>query len=83
MFNSLKFRLISGFFALILPSITWAQCSMCKAVAESSREGGSPIAEGLNDGILYLMAFPYLLMLVVGIAWYRHSKKAEAEPIHP
>jgi hypothetical protein len=56
---------------------------MCKAVAESSREGGSPIAEGLNDGILYLMAFPYILMLIVGIAWYRHSKKLKAEAIHP
>ena len=32
-----------------------AQCSMCRAVAESSQSGGSSIADGLNTGILYLM----------------------------
>ena len=36
-----------------------AQCAMCKAVVES---GNVSEAEGLNSGILYLMAFPYLLV---------------------
>jgi len=81
MYSSLKFRLISVFTIWFLPQIGKAQCSMCKAVAASSREGGSPIAEGLNDGILFLMAFPYILMLIVGIAWYKHSKKLKAESL--
>jgi hypothetical protein len=51
-----------------------AQCSMCKAVAESDLEGGGSTARGLNDGILYLMAFPYLLIGTVGFFWYRHKK---------
>lgn len=42
-----------------------AQCAMCKAVVES---GGDPSqAEGLNNGILYLMIFPYIL---VGVLLY-------------
>lgn len=52
-----------------------AQCAMCKAVAESSTEGGSTVATGLNAGILYLMFFPYLLMAVIAYAMYRQKKK--------
>jgi hypothetical protein len=37
-----------------------AQCSMCKAVAETG--GGK--AAGLNDAILYLMAVPYVLLFI-------------------
>jgi len=51
-----------------------AQCAMCKAVAESDLEGGGTTAKGLNDGILYLMAFPYLLIGTVGYFFYRHKK---------
>ena len=40
----------------------YSQCSMCRAVAESSQQGGSSIANGLNSGILYFMSFPYILL---------------------
>ncbi len=49
-----------------------AQCAMCKAVVES---GDADIAEGLNSGILYLMAFPYILVGVAGFLLYRNWKK--------
>jgi hypothetical protein len=52
-----------------------AQCAMCKAVSESSTAAGSTVATGLNGGIIYLMAFPYLIMGVVGYAIYRHRKQ--------
>lgn len=60
----------------LLPLSIEAQCSMCKAVAESGQAGGSSIADGLNTGILYLMAFPYLILGGVGYAIYKHKKKA-------
>jgi len=43
-----------------------AQCSMCRAVVESDISGKG---SGINNGIVYLMAFPYLLvaLLAVGI----------------
>ena len=53
------------------------QCVMCKAVAEDSAEEGT-LGEGLNTGILYLMAIPYGLLGVFGWILYRNhvaSKK--------
>src|SRR5690606_28369818 len=56
-----------------------AQCAMCKAVAESNGAAGGSVANGLNGGILYLMAFPYLLGIGVIYLWYRHNKKMKAK----
>ena len=50
-------------------SSTYAQCAMCRAVLES--EGNQSTAEGINDGIVYLMAVPYILVGAVFFAVYR------------
>ncbi|GGZ74051.1 hypothetical protein GCM10007028_09190 [Algibacter mikhailovii] len=42
---------------------------MCRAVLES--EEGQTAAEGINDGIVYLMAIPYLLVGGLGYFIYR------------
>lgn len=43
-----------------------AQCAMCKAAAESDLENNTKsIARGLNKGILFLMAAPYLIVGVI------------------
>jgi len=49
---------------------TNAQCAMCRAVLEN--EEGLTTAEGINDGIVYLMAIPYIL--VGGIAYFIYKK---------
>lgn len=54
-----------------------AQCAMCRAVLET--EEGQSAAEGINDGIMYLMVFPYLLMAGVAYFIWRSRKKARAE----
>ncbi|MAP02158.1 MAG: hypothetical protein CMD01_04995 [Flavobacteriales bacterium] len=54
---------------------SYAQCSMCRAVAESSQNGGSSIANGLNTGILYLMLFPYMLLVFALIRIYFKEKQ--------
>jgi len=48
---------------LLLPVTTQAQCAMCRAVLES--EENTAIAEGVNNGIVYLMAIPYILVAVL------------------
>jgi len=48
-----------------------AQCSMCKAVAESSV---GDVAKGINSGILYLMSIPYLLLVGLGILLFRKAR---------
>ncbi|PJA06251.1 MAG: hypothetical protein COX70_09865 [Flavobacteriales bacterium CG_4_10_14_0_2_um_filter_32_8] len=53
----------------------YSQCAMCKAVLETDLESGGSIAKGINNGILYLLIFPYLLVLTVGYFIYRHRKK--------
>jgi len=45
---------------------------MCRAVLES--EEGQVQAEGINKGIVYLMAFPYLLVGGLGYFIYRKLK---------
>lgn len=50
-----------------------AQCAMCRAVLES--ESDQSAAKGINDGIMYLMVFPYLLMGGVAFMVWRSRKK--------
>ncbi|WP_378181807.1 hypothetical protein [Aquimarina sp. SS2-1] len=50
-----------------------AQCAMCRAVLES--EEGQETARGINNGIVYLMIIPYILMGIIGYVLYRGKKK--------
>jgi hypothetical protein len=53
-----------------------AQCAMCRASVESNVSSGeTSIGAGLNMGILYLLAMPYLIAAVIGFLWYRNAKK--------
>jgi hypothetical protein len=46
-----------------------AQCAMCRAVLESEETKGA--AEGINDGIIYLMIIPYILIGGIGFFIYK------------
>jgi hypothetical protein len=61
----------------LLPMVTNAQCAMCRASLESS--GETQKAESLNDGIVYLMVIPYLLVGIVGVVIYRMYTKKRPE----
>ena len=52
---------------------TYSQCSMCRAVLQS--EEGQATAKGINTGILYLMAIPYILVGIVGWKVFQILKK--------
>lgn len=52
-----------------------AQCVMCKATAEQGHAEG--YGQGLNEGILYLAAIPYSILLVFGIYFYRKHRKSQ------
>lgn len=68
---------ISIFIMFLFVSSSEAQCAMCRAVLESG--GDNSTAEGMNQGIVYLMAFPYLMIAVIGFFIYKSRKKAKAE----
>ena len=51
-----------------------AQCAMCRASLQN--EANKVAAEGVNDGIVYLMAIPYVLVGVLGFYVYKmYAKK--------
>lgn len=52
-----------------------AQCAMCRAVLES--EEGQGTAKGINDGIIYLMAIPYILVGGIGFLIYKKFNKTK------
>lgn len=73
-FNTLVCSLI---FFLFVSGNAFAQCAMCRAVLET--EEGGVKAAAVNDGIVYLMVIPYLLVAVIGFLVYRvfQNKKAK------
>ena len=57
----MKFKLLFVLLILLIVALpAEAQCAMCRAVLES--EEGGQAAKGINNGIVYLMIFPYLLI---------------------
>ena len=52
-----------------------AQCSMCAMSAENSVQNGNTQGKGLNTGILYLLAAPYLAIAAVGFIWYKKYRR--------
>lgn len=59
------------FFLFEIP--TYAQCAMCRAALTG--EGNTAKAAAVNDGIVYLMIIPYLLVAGIGYYIYRMKKK--------
>ncbi|WP_264560315.1 hypothetical protein [Flavobacterium sp. N2270] len=53
----------------LLPIVSNAQCAMCRAALES--EEGGVQAKAINDGIVYLMVIPYILVAVAAYAIYK------------
>ena len=54
-----------------------AQCAMCRAVLET--EEGQGTAKGINNGIIYLMSIPYLLIAGIGFIIYKKYFSAKKQ----
>lgn len=68
----MKSRIVFLIVALISFLNTNAQCAMCRAVLET--EEGQSVAKGINNGIIYLMILPYILVGGVGYFVYKKIK---------
>lgn len=56
-----------------------AQCPMCRSSVESAmKDEGNTKGLGLNDGILYLLAVPYLAVAVIGGVWYVKKRRMQS-----
>jgi len=54
-----------------------AQCAMCKAAVEANLKDGGSAGAGLNEGILYLMAMPYIAMFLFATFYYLQKRKKQ------
>ncbi len=52
-----------------------AQCAMCRAVLQSQNDNS--MAEGVNNGIIYLMAIPYIL--IGGLIWRIYKTRTKKD----
>lgn len=62
---------------IFIPENAEAQCAMCKAVPESAQNGIDQdiTGGGINKGILYIIAIPYILILGFGFYFFRNKLK--------
>jgi hypothetical protein len=75
-------RVLIVFWIYFLFSATsvYAQCAMCRAIPASNKAGGGNIANGLNTGILYMMAIPYIF-LMLGVIYLYRKKIVQRFPV--
>jgi hypothetical protein len=75
--NSLKiFFVLFAFGVLILSAgSVKAQCAQCGAAVETNAKSGDTTTNGLNKGILFLLAAPYLAVAVGGFVWYKSYRR--------
>jgi len=66
--------------ALLLSDPASAQCAMCRKALE---QNGGTMASSFNNGILFLLATPYLVFAIVGGTWYwkRHQAARRRTPL--
>jgi len=71
-----KFRVLVIFGLMTFGALeVKAQCSMCAATVQSNNKSGSKTTNGLNNGIMYLLAAPYLAVAIVGFVWYKKYRR--------
>lgn len=59
----------------------FAQCAMCKYPLENDLANGNSntMASGLNTGILYLMAIPYIILMLGGYFFFKKQIDAKVK----
>jgi len=63
------------FFIVMIFDLSFSQCSMCRAVLESSEN--EAMAKGINNGIAYLAFIPYLIVFVLIFFVYKSARNSD------
>lgn len=66
--------ILAALFFFAAPAVD-AQCPMCRMAVESNLKGGGSAGKGLNAGILYMLATPYVLVGGLAFVWWRNRRK--------
>ncbi len=68
-------RVVVVLVIVLMPILSWAQCAMCRTqVKNNVSHGETTLAEGLNNGIMFLFFTPYVVVFLVAFLWFRYSK---------
>lgn len=72
-FNGIYFVALLVIVLTLMPNTeAYSQCAMCKAVAEDGMsDANSGSTAGLNNGILYIMLIPYILLATLAFVFFR------------
>ncbi|MES2277846.1 MAG: hypothetical protein V4592_17600 [Bacteroidota bacterium] len=75
--KSLRLLFFGLFFGLALCSVkpAKAQCAMCSTMVETNNKSGAGTTKGLNNGVLFLLAAPYLAVGIAGYIWYKKFRR--------
>lgn len=57
--------------AVLMNVVSFAQCSICSKTASQL---GEEAGRGLNGGILYLAAAPFLILSYIGYKWWKNNQ---------
>jgi hypothetical protein len=66
--------ILAAALTFVAPSVD-AQCPMCRMAVESNLKAGGKAGKGLNTGILYMLATPYLLVGALAFVWWRNRRR--------
>ena len=67
-----RIKILSIFVVLLLSSVCmYAQCSICSKTASQM---GEEAGRGLNSGIIYLAAAPFLILSYIGYRWWKNNQ---------
>ncbi len=80
--NIMSFRRIFFLSFLFIAFIVFeavAQCPMCRMTVESNLADGGTAGLGLNRGILYLLAAPYLVVGGIVFMWWKNKTEDQPE----
>ncbi|HUQ65069.1 MAG TPA: hypothetical protein VM101_02885 [Flavitalea sp.] len=66
------FKILFFFLASMLSAVwMYGQCSICtKTASQMGEEAG----RGLNGGILYLAAAPFMILTYIGYRWWKNNQ---------
>ncbi|WP_462249203.1 hypothetical protein [Ekhidna sp.] len=66
-------------FSVLTPLINWAQCAMCRTQIKNNVSAGeTSMAEGLNNGIMFLFFTPYIVVFILIFLWFKYSKTTKS-----
>lgn len=70
-------KFIFPFVLIVILSISEAnaQCPMCRGAVETNIKQGGERGRGLNKGILYLLAMPYIAAATFGVIYFKRKKQ--------